>query len=76
MNEDNSGISEVKGVVLKDGTRIPYLIDGSRVGYTDSTKSDAYQMAGYNQVINVDEVASLIVLTSYDNEKVEIPISK
>lgn len=30
----------------------------------------------YNRVIDVDEVAALIVLTLYENEKVEIPISK
>ena len=76
INEDDFGIPEVKGVVLKDGTRIPYLTGGSGIGYTDSTKSNAYQIAGYNRVIDVDEIAALIVLTSYENEKVEIPISK
>ena len=76
INEDDLGIPEVKGVVLKDGTRIPYLTGGSGIGYTDSTKSNAYQIAGYNRVIDVDEIAALIVLTSYENEKVEIPISK
>lgn len=79
-NEDDLGIPEVKGVVLKDGTKIPYLTGGGMIGYTDSTKSDAYQIAGYNRVIDVDEIASLIVLTSDENEEVneevEIPISK
>lgn len=75
-NEDNLGIPEVKGVILKDGTRIPYLIDGGSLGYTDSSKCNAYQIAGYDRVIDVDEVAALIVLTSYENEKVEIPVSK
>ena len=74
-NEDELGIPEVKGVVLKDGTRIPYLTEGGGTGYTDSTKSNAYHMAGYDRVIDADEVAALIVLTSYENEKVEIPIS-
>lgn len=74
--EDDLGIPEVKGVVLKDGTRIPYLTDGGGSGYTDSNKYNAYQIAGYNRVIDVDEVAALIVLTPYENEKVEIPISK
>ena len=76
VKDDELGIPEVKGVVLKDGTRIPYLIGGGSVGYTDSTKSDAYQMAGYDQVIDVDEIAALIVLTSYENDKVEIPITE
>ena len=76
IKEDELGIPEVKGVVLKDGTRIPYLTDGGRIGYTDSTRTHAYHMAGYDRVIDVDEVAALIVLTSYENDKVEIPISK
>ena len=76
IREDENGIPRVQGVVLKDGTRIPYLTEGGRTGYTDSTRSNAYQMAGYDRVIDVDEIAALIVLTSYENEKVEIPISK
>ena len=76
ISEDENGIPRVQGVVLKDGTRIPYLTDGGRTGYTDSSRSNAYQMAGYDRVIDIDEVAALIVLTSYENEKVEIPIIK
>lgn len=77
--EDNLGIPEVKGVVLKDGTRIPYLTNPGRLGYTDSSKSNAYQIAGFARVVDVDEMAALIVLASYENERVEtleIPISK
>lgn len=77
--EDDLGIPEVKGVVLKDGTRIPYLVKPGRVGYTDSSKSNAYQIAGFTRIADVDEMAALIVMTSYENEKVEtleIPISK
>lgn len=74
--EDELGIPTVKGVVLKDGTKIPYLIGGSMTGYTDSAKTNAYQIAGFERVIDVDEIAALIVLTSSENDKVEIPISK
>ncbi len=77
--EDDLGIPEVKGVVLKDGTRIPYLMNPGRLGYTDSSKSNAYQIAGFARVVDADEIAALIVLKSYENEKVEmleIPISK
>ena len=77
--EDDLGIPEVKGVVLKDGTRIPYLMNPGRLGYTDSSKSNAYQIAGFARVIDADEIVALIVLKSYENEKVEIleiPISK
>lgn len=73
-NEDDLGIPMVQGVVLKDGTRIPYLTDGGGTGYTDSSKTNAYHIAGYDRVIDVDEVAALIVLTSYESENVEIPI--
>ena len=71
-HEDDLGIPEVKGVVLKDGTRISYLANPGRVGYTDNNKSNAYQIAGFARVVDVDEIAALIVLTSYENEKVEI----
>lgn len=77
--EDDLGIPEVKGVVLKDGTKIPYLINPGRLGYADSSKSNAYQIAGFTRVIDADEIVALIVLKSYENEKVEmleIPISK
>ncbi len=75
-NKDNLFIPKVEGVVLKDGTRIPYLTDGGGAGYTDSSKSNAYQITGYDRVIDVDEVAELIVSTSYENETIMIPISK
>ncbi len=75
-HEDDLGIPEVRGVVLKDGTRLPYLTDGGSMGYTDSSRKNACHMAGYDRVIDVDEVAALIVWTSYENEKIEIPISK
>lgn len=72
----------MKGVVLKDGTKIPYLMNGGGIGYTDSTKSGAYQISAYDRVIDVEKAAALIVWTSYANDeaeildKVEIPISK
>ena len=76
IHEDENGVPRVRGVVLKDGTRLPYLTDGGGTGYTDSTRSNAYHMAGYDRVIDIDEVAALIVLTSDGGEKVEIPITK
>lgn len=74
--EDDLGIPEVRGVILKDGTRISYLTGGATLGYTDSSRKRAYQIAGYDRVIDVDAVAALIVLTPYENEGVEIPISR
>lgn len=75
-HEDDLGIPEVKGVVLKDGTRISYLANPGRLGYTDNNKSNAYQIAGFARVVDVDEIAALIVLKSHENEKVEIPLSE
>lgn len=75
VKEDDLGIPEVKGVILKDGTRIPYLTGGGRIGYADDSKTGAHQIAGYNRVIDVDEVAALIVLPSAGGETVEIPLS-
>lgn len=75
-NEDNLAIPQVTGVVLKDGTRLPYLTDGGGVGYTDDSKRNAYHIAGYDRVIDVDAVAALIVWTFCENEMVEIPISQ
>ncbi len=75
-HEDDLGIPEVKGVVLKDGTRISYLANPGRLGYTDNNKSNAYQIAGFARVVDVDEIAALIVLTSHENEIVEIPLSE
>lgn len=75
--EDALSIPYVQGVILKDGTRIPYLTGEDKIGYTDSSKTNAYQVAGYHRVIDVDEVAALIVLSSScGKEKVEIPLSK
>lgn len=75
IKEDDLGIPEVKGVILKDGTRIPYLTNGGGMGYTDRNMQKAYQISGFNRVIDVDEVAALIVLTSYDGEEIEITLS-
>lgn len=74
IHEDENGIPVVMGVVLKDGTSLPYLADGGGSGYTDSSMTKAYQITGYDRVIDVGEVAALIVLTSYGGERVEIPI--
>ncbi len=45
-NEDSLSIPEAKGVILKDGTRIPYLVDDGSSGYTDNSKYNAYQISG------------------------------
>ena len=61
IHEDDLGIPEVQGVILKDGTRLPYLTDGGSEGYTDETQSAAAFTAGFDRVIDVDQVAALLV---------------
>ena len=78
---DAPEIPTVLGVVLKDGTRIPNLLSGGGgVGYTGLDRTAAYQYNSYYRVIDVDEVAALIVLPYHKDEKtdpkVEIPISE
>lgn len=71
-NEDEIGIPEMKGVILKDGTRIPYLADGGNVGYTDATH--AYHITGYDRVVDVDEIQSLLLLVKPGEEPVSVDI--
>ena len=71
-NEDEIGIPEVKGVILKDGTRIPYLADGGNVGYTD--EAHAYHITGYDRVVDVDEIQSLLLLVKPGEEPVSVDI--
>lgn len=78
---DAPEIPTVSGVVLKDGTRIPNLLSGGGgFGYTGLDRTAAYQYNSYYRVIDVDEVAALIVLPYHKDEKtdpkVEIPISE
>lgn len=72
MNEDEIGVPEVRGVILKDGTRLPYLTNGGSVGYTDDTH--AYNIAGYDRVIDVDDVQSLLILVEPGKEPVAVDI--
>lgn len=75
-NEDGDlGVPAIKGIVLKDGTRIPYLTDGGVV-VLDAANSTAYHMAGYDRVVDVDDIAALLVLTAPGSEAVEISIAK
>jgi hypothetical protein len=62
-------------VVLKDGTRIPFLANGGSTGYTDDTMSEAYEWSGFDRVISVDQVDALLIRTEGNDELVEIPVS-
>ncbi len=70
--EDEIEVPEVKGVILKDGTRIPYLTDGGGAGYSDDTH--AYNIFGYDRVIDVDEIQALLILVKPGEEPVPVDI--
>ena len=77
---DAPEIPTVLGVVLKDGTRIPNLLSGGGgFEYTGLDRTAAYQYTSYYRVIDVDDVAALIVLPYHKDEqtdpRIEIPIS-
>ena len=56
--EDETGLPTVGGVVLKDGSRLLYVLDGGQIGYEDDTH--AYEIASFDRVIDVDQVQSLL----------------
>lgn len=58
--EDDNGLPEVSGVVLKDGSRVLYLLNGGQSGYQEGSDTQAYLMAAFDRVIDVDQVQSLL----------------
>ena len=56
--EDETGLPEVGGVVLKDGSRLLYVLNGGQIGYEDDIH--AYEIASFDQVIDADQVQSLL----------------
>ena len=75
VNQDDLGVPCVKGVVLKDGSRLPYLTDGGSIGYTDDSKTEAYNVFGYDRVIDVNNVKALIISpTGNTSDTVEVDI--
>lgn len=62
------------GVVLKDGTRYPYLADCGIDGYTDDTLTNAYELRSFDRVIDVDDVAALLIMPADRDEILEIAL--
>lgn len=71
-SNDKIAIPRIQGVILKDGTRIPYLADGGSYGFTDDTH--AVSISGYDRVINVDDVKALIIIREDTYTTVEVEI--
>lgn len=59
-------------MILTDGTRIPYLTDGGSTGYSDATH--AYNIAGFNRVIDAENVKALLILPETSKELVAVEI--
>ena len=62
------------GVVLKDGTRLPYLWNGAAIDYTDASQTSAYVLSSFTRVIDPDQVSSIILGLKPNYDMVEIPI--
>ena len=58
--EDDNGLPAVSGVVLKDGSRVLYLLNGGQSGYQKDSDTHAYLLATFDRVIDVDQVQSLL----------------
>ena len=63
-------------MILKDGTKIAYLTDGGITGYTDETQQKAINVFGFDRVIDVEQVQSLLILTGYESEPVVVEIQR
>ena len=58
---DNMGMPWFTGIVMKDGSKYPYISNGSGGGYTDDTLTNAYETSGFAKVIDPDEVAAILI---------------
>lgn len=72
---ETNSIPRFSGVILKDGTRIPYLADAGLLGYEDDTQKEAYFLSGFDRVIDVEQVASLLIMSPSTGELIEVPLS-
>lgn len=70
--EDENGIPDFCGVVLKDGTRLPYLSAQGMSGFTDSTLCNAFNISAFEQVIDTKQVSTILLQT--EDGMVEIVI--
>ena len=60
VQEDDNGLPNVGGVVLKDGSKVLYLLNGGQSGYQKGSDTQAYLLATFDRVIDVDQVQSLL----------------
>lgn len=63
MYEDINGVPDFCGVVLKDGTRLPYLSADRMSGYTDATLKKAYVISAFDRVIEPKQISTILLRT-------------
>lgn len=59
--QDENGVPTVRSLILRDGTSLPDMTGAGGKGYLDSGKRRARDMTGFDRVVDVDEVAGLIL---------------
>lgn len=59
--EDENGVPNFRGVVLEDGTRLSFLGNGGRSGYTDESMTEAYVMSAFDRVIEPGQVKAVLL---------------
>ena len=66
--ENEPEVPTIEGVILKDGTRLPYLMDTGDAGYYTGGSRKAYNLSGYDRVIDVEKVQALLIRPYSDGE--------
>lgn len=70
-----NGVPAFYGIILKDGTRLPFIVDGGMSGYTDKTMQNAYELKTFDRVIDVEQVQALLFGIAGEEERyvIELP---
>jgi hypothetical protein len=74
--DDDMGMPMFYGLVLNDGTRLERIGIGGKNGYTDyDLLTNAFQVSGFNQVIEPENVSAIILeLGECSGDYVEVPL--
>lgn len=73
FKEDTNQVPQLFGVILKDGKKISFLGDAGGTGYNEAM-TEAYTLSSFVQVIEPDQVQSILLQTD-DGTEIELPLS-
>ena len=73
IHKDSNQVPQFYGVVFKDGRKFAFLGDAGSSGYNDDMTS-AYALSSFVQVIEPDQVQSILLRTD-DGTEIELPLS-